>query len=69
MGQPDSSTPFLLEFLSTSYLIDLHWLPVMARREFKICLLAFKAKFGELRYLADLLNLSNVHVGMDFENF
>ena len=32
---------------ATSYLIELHWLLVNARIEFKICLLAFKAlKFG-----------------------
>ena len=48
-----------------SYLIELHWLPVKAGIEFKICLLAFKAlKFGESKYFADLLNLQNVHVGM-----
>ena len=51
---------------TTSYLIDLHWLPVKARIEFKICLLAFKAlKFGEPRYLADLLTLQNVGSGMN----
>ena len=50
---------------ATSYLIELHWLPVKARIEFRICLLAFKAlKYGERRYLADLLNFQNVHVDM-----
>ena len=33
--------------------------------EFKICLLAFKAlKFSEPKYLADLLNLKNIRLGM-----
>lgn len=41
---------------TTRYLIELHWLPIKARIEFKICLLAFKAlRFGEPRYLSDLL--------------
>ena len=45
---------------TTPYLIDLHWLPIKARIEFKICLLAFKAlKFGEPKYLADLLVLQS----------
>ena len=45
--------------------IELHQFPVEARIEFKICVSAFKAlKFGEPKYLADLLNLQNVHVGM-----
>ena len=36
-----------------------------ARTEFKICLLAFKAlTCGESKYLANLLNLQNVHMGM-----
>ena len=38
------------------YLYELHWLPVIARIEFKICLLVFKAlKFDEPLYLKDLL--------------
>ena len=41
---------------TTRYLIELHWLPVKARIEFKICLEAFKTlKFGEPKYLSDLL--------------
>ena len=51
---------------TTQYLIELHWLPVKARIEFKICLLAFKAlKFGQPKYLANLLSLQNVPLGMD----
>ena len=47
---------------TTSYLIDLHWLPVKARIEFKICLMVFKAlKFGEPKYIADMLSFSEAH--------
>ena len=43
-------------FTSTSpYLYELHWLPVKARIEFKICLLVFKAlKFNQPAYLNEL---------------
>ena len=42
---------------TTSYLIELHWLPIKARVEFKICLLTFKAlKFRQPSYLVELLN-------------
>ena len=55
---------------TTLHLTELHWLPVKARIAFMICLLAFKAlKFGEPKYLADLLNLQNVHVGMGLRTF
>jgi len=48
----------LAPFTSTSpYLYELHWLPVKARIEFKICLLVYKAlKFDEPTYLKDLLH-------------
>ena len=40
----------------TPICIDLHFLPIRARIEFKICLLIFKAiKHGEPSYLSDLL--------------
>ena len=40
----------------TPVLIDLHWLPIKARIEYKICLLAFKAiKNGEPVYLREKL--------------
>lgn len=40
----------------TPSLISLHWLPVKARIEFKICLIVFKVlKYGQPQYLADLL--------------
>ena len=41
---------------TTGYLIELHWLPVKARIEFKICLIVFKAlKFNQPKYIVDLL--------------
>ncbi len=50
---------------TTSYLIKLHWLPVKARIEFKLCLLAYKGvKFGEPRYLAELLPPQRVRPGI-----
>ena len=55
----------LLVFLLPHILLNC--IGFLSRQElnFKICLLAFKAlKFIEPKYLADLLNLSNVHVGM-----
>ena len=40
----------------TPFLIDLHWLPVKARIEFKICLIVFKAlKFNQPSYIRELL--------------
>ena len=42
---------------TTALLIDLHWLPIKARIEYKLCLLTHKMlKFGEPKYLADLLS-------------
>ena len=41
---------------TTSYLIELHWLPIKARIEFKLCLMTFKVlKYGKPVYLAELL--------------
>lgn len=41
---------------TTSSLIELHWLPIKARIEFKLCLMVYKGiKFGEPKYLAELL--------------
>ena len=40
----------------TPVLIDLHWLPIKARIEYKICLLTYKAlRNGEPKYLRDCL--------------
>ena len=42
---------------TTPYMIELHWLPVKARIEFKICLLVFKAlKFSQPKYILDLIS-------------
>ena len=39
-----------------SFLIELHWLPVIARIELKLCAMTFKAvKYGESSYLSDML--------------
>ena len=41
---------------TTPFLIELHWLPIKARIEFKICLIVFKAlKFGQPVYIRELL--------------
>ena len=46
---------------TTRFLIELHWLPVRARVEFKICLIVFKAlRFNQPKYIADLLSSSVV---------
>ena len=40
---------------TTSSLIELHWLPLKARIEFKICLITFKAlKFNQPSYIREL---------------
>ena len=42
---------------TTRFLIKLHWLPIKARIEFKICLIVFKALgFGQPKYIADMLS-------------
>ena len=41
---------------TTRYLIELHWLPIKARIEFKICLIVYKAiKFKQPKYIVDML--------------
>ena len=38
-------------------MIKLHWLPIKARIESKICLIVFKAlRFGQPKYIADMLS-------------
>ena len=45
---------------TTSSLIVLHWLPLKARIEFKICLITFKAlKFNQPSYIRELLSFSS----------
>ena len=44
---------------TTSSLTELHWLPLKARIEFKICLITFKAlKFNQPSYIRELLSFS-----------
>ena len=57
---------------TTSLLIELHWLPVVARIEFKICLIVYKViNFGEPKYLAEFLSPPiefgmSIHSGRSF---
>ena len=45
---------------TTSSLTELHWLPLKARIEFKICLITFKVlKFNNPSYVRDLLSFSS----------
>ena len=45
---------------TTSSLIELHWLPLTARTEFKICLITFKAqKFNQPSSIRELLSFSS----------
>ena len=45
---------------TTSSLIELHWLPLKARFEFKVCLSTFKAlKFNQPSYIRELLSFSS----------
>ena len=45
---------------TTSSLIELHWLPLKARIEFKICLITFKAlKFNQPSHIRELLSFSS----------
>ena len=42
---------------TTRYLIELHWLPIKARVEFKICLIVYKAmKFQQPKYIIDMIS-------------
>ena len=52
---------------TTPFLIDLHWLPVKARIEFKICLIVFKSlKFSQPLYIRELLHppVYESHLGL-----
>ena len=45
---------------TTSSLIELHWLPLKERTEFKICLITFKIlKFNQPSYIRELLSFSS----------
>ena len=46
---------------TTSSLIELYWLPLKARIEFKLCLITFKAlKFNQPSYIRELLSFSSL---------
>ena len=50
----------------TPALIELHWLPIQARIEFKLCLLVFKSlKYEEPRYLCDYLQPFELNTNMN----
>ena len=50
---------------TTSYLIELHWLSIKARIEFKVCLQVYKAlKYSQPKYLRDLLILRSPSTDM-----
>ena len=50
----------LLPRVPTTSLIELYWLPLKARIEFKICLITFKAlRFNQPSYIRELLSFSS----------
>ena len=54
---------------TTSSLIELHWLPLKARTEFKICLITFKAlKFNQPSYIGELLSFSFHEFSLDLKS-
>ena len=54
---------------TTSSLIELHWLPLKARIEFKICLITFKAlKFNQPSYIRDILSFSSHESTLDLRS-
>ena len=51
------------------FLMKLHWLPVKARVEFKICLITFRAlKFNQPLYMRELLSLAPVEAVMSLRS-
>ena len=54
---------------TTSSLTELHWLPLKARHEFKICLITFKAlKFNQPSYIRELLSSSSHESTLDLRS-
>ena len=54
---------------TTSSLIELHWLPLKARIEFKMCLITFKAlKFNQPSYIKELLSFSSHESTLGFRS-
>ena len=53
----------------TPALMDLHWLPIKARIEFKICVLTYKSlKYSEPKYLYDHLKPYELHTPMNLRH-
>ena len=54
---------------TTPFLMKLHWLPVKARVEFKICLTTFRAlKFNQPLFIRELLSLPPVEPVMSLRS-
>ena len=54
---------------TTPFLMKLHWLPVKARVEFKICLITFRAlKYSQPLYIRELLSLAPVEPVMSLQS-
>ena len=54
---------------TTSSLIELHWLPLKARIEFKICLITFEAlKFNQPSYIRKLFSFSSHESTLDLRS-
>ena len=54
---------------TTPFMMKLHWLPVKARVEFKICLITFRAlKFNQPLYIRELLSLPPVEPVMSLRS-
>ena len=54
---------------TTRYLIELHWLPVKARIEFKVCLLVYKAiMFKQPKYIVDMISRPETETQMSLRS-
>ena len=54
---------------TTHYLIELHWLPVKARIEFKVCLLVYKAMmFKQPKYIVDMISRPETETQMSLRS-
>ena len=54
---------------TTRFLIELHWLPIRARIEFKICLIVFKAiMFKQPKYIVDLITSAETETQMSLRS-
>ena len=54
---------------TTRYLIELHWLPVRARIEFKVCLLVYKAiMYKQPKYIVDMISRPETETQMSLRS-